>query len=300
MSLAQALRLAALPYRRALYRNGGWSRIAHPSDLERLLAQYFSQAERELAFAKALSYGEELPCEFTTFWDAGYPPLLRHIFDPPPILFHRGPLPRPEQTCISIVGTRRSHALAEYAVRSFLTEQRELRSDLCIVSGFARGVDRIAHRVAIELALPAIAVLGSGVLKPGPLANLDLLQGARQRRVGLSLVSEFLPDAVGRRWHFPRRNRIIAGCSGTTFVVQAPEKSGALITARFALEEGRDVVAFDHPILRSLPGANEGNRTLLEDGALAYEMKEDRTVRRPECLPEPGLRWLGGHHYWRG
>ena len=110
--------------------------------------------------------------------------------------------------------------------------------DIAIVSGMAIGIDTIAHKTALKLNIPTIAVLGSGLNNIYPKANLKLAQKIAQN--GL-ILSEYEPDAPPLNYNFPQRNRLISGLSVATIVVEAPEKSGALITARFALNQGREI-----------------------------------------------------------
>lgn len=137
---------------------------------------------------------------------------------------------------------------------------------LVTVSGFARGVDERIHLASVRRAVPTVGVLGSGIDCITPAGNRYLLDEAVACGSPFTLLSEFFPDDPPRRFAYPRRNRIIAGLSPVVFVMQAGRGSGALITARYALEEGREVCAFDHPDLMGA-GKNEGARSLLDDGA---------------------------------
>jgi DNA protecting protein DprA len=226
-----------------------------------------------------------------TLWDDLYPSLLYHTFDPPAVLFWEGDEPvsfrsQPEvnrtisgsseisnrkensdkansiKEFSAIVGTRKPAPISEIACE-LLVER--IKNDV-IVSGLALGIDRKAHLSAIKEKTDGIAVLASGTPKAGPQSNLDILRIARESGVAFTLISEFAPSVEARNFHFPRRNRIIAGLCEKTYVIQAPAKSGSLITARFALDAGRDVHSFDHPSLGN--GVNEGCRNLLFDGAI--------------------------------
>lgn len=217
-----------------------------------------------------------------TLEDPAYPPLLRSIFDPPPVLFASAPLPGASFS--AVVGTRKPSALTLSAVRHLVRRAPKGRG---IVSGFARGVDFEAHRESLRCGLPAVAVLGSGVLCAGPDSSRALLEDGL-----LVLVSEFLPSLPAMKYNFPRRNRIIAGMAEEVFLLEAPSKSGSLITARFALEEGRELYVFDHPILTD--AQNAGGRALLFEGADLLEIKEvsDRIVERPPDVWPPGQAQL--------
>jgi DNA processing protein len=193
--------------------------------------------------------------------DAGYPPLLRAIHDPPSAIYLRGAgtdetLSRP---AVAVVGARSCSAYGRSVARSL---GRELAAaGLVVVSGMARGIDGEAHRGALEAGGSTVAVLGCGVDRDYPAAHAEL---ARRICEGGLVVSEYEPGIEPAPWRFPARNRIIAGVSEATVVVEARERSGALITADFALEEGRDVFAVPGEITSAL---SSGTNALLRLGA---------------------------------
>ncbi|MBI3395720.1 MAG: DNA-protecting protein DprA [Spirochaetia bacterium] len=277
LSLEEAVFLSSLPHRKNMYIRGGWrtAPAPHAPDWTDFLHSTFTGPEVARARAAAsratsLAAGERF--SWITWWDAAYPPLLREIFDPPSVLFYRGPLPDFSGTAAeAVVGTREPLPLAREAAQMYVKGLSERYSgDVMIVSGFARGIDREAHLAAVELGLPGIAVLGAGLFHPGPVSNLSIVSRAAEKGAPFTLISEFVPWETAQAYHFPRRNRIIAGlCSGIA-VIQAPIKSGALISAAFAMDEGRDVRAFDHPLF---PGVlNAGCRKLLDEGATLIEL----------------------------
>lgn len=137
---------------------------------------------------------------------------------------------------------------------------------LVTVSGFAFGVDERIHLASLHCGVSTLGVLGSGIDTISPWRNRYLLDEVGASGASLTLLSEFFPDDPPRQFAYPRRNRIIAGMSPVVFVMQAGRGSGALITARYALDEGREVCAFDHPDLLGA-GKNEGARSLLDEGA---------------------------------
>jgi DNA processing protein len=190
-----------------------------------------------------------------------FPPLLRSIHDPPPGLFVRGAaevelLRRP---AVALVGAR---SCSPYGAQVARMLGRELAAaGLVVVSGLARGVDGEAHRGALDAGGPTVAVLGCGVDRDYPAAHAQL--AARVRDTGL-VVSEYPPGVEPAPWRFPARNRIIAGLSAATVVVEARERSGALITADLALEEGREVFAVPGEITSAL---SAGTNDLLRLGA---------------------------------
>ena len=190
-----------------------------------------------------------------------YPPLLKRIPQPPKILYCMGDANALfYEPAIAIVGTRRA---TRYGLDTARTLARDTSSaGIAVVSGLALGIDAQAHTGALEGRAPTIAVLGSGLHHIVPTTNYQL--ALRIMRAGGAVVSEFEPNMPAESWTFPQRNRIIAGLSGATIVVEAPEKSGALITARFALDFNRDVGAVPGEIISI---HSIGTNQLLRDGA---------------------------------
>lgn len=186
-------------------------------------------------------------------------------------------LPHLEMPAAGVVGTRNPQPIACIATDRLISR---LPDPCLVVSGLARGVDARAHAAALRSGFSTLAVLGAGVLCPGPLSNRTLWQ--KEYAGKLWMLSEFAPDAPARSYHFPRRNRIIAGLSDALYLMQAPSGSGALISADFALEEGRDLFVFDHFLLQG-PGMNEGGRGLLAQGAhaLNHLIQRNRLHTRP-------------------
>jgi DNA processing protein len=200
---------------------------------------------------------------------ARLPPLLRAIYDPPPRLYVRGGaddhvLARP---AVAVVGARACSAYGAQVARGL---GRDLAAaGLVVVSGLARGVDGEAHRGALEAGGLTVAVLGCGIDRDYPAAHAELARRIRER--GL-VVSEYEPGVEPAPWRFPARNRIIAGLCAATAVVEARERSGALITADLALEEGRDVLAVPGEITSSL---SRGTNALLKLGATPCTSAQD-------------------------
>jgi DNA processing protein len=201
--------------------------------------------------------------------DGAFPGLLGSIHDPPPGLFVRGfgdgdLLCRP---AVAVVGAR---SCSPYGAQVAWMLGRELAAaGLVVVSGLARGIDGEAHRGALDAGGATVAVLGCGVDRDYPAAHAEL--AARIRSTGL-VVSEYAPGVEPAPWRFPARNRIIAGLAAVTVVVEARERSGALITADLALEEGREVFAVPGEITSSLSG---GTNELLRLGATPLLRADD-------------------------
>ena len=201
--------------------------------------------------------------------DAGFPPLLRELHDPPPGLFLRGSAEPGllAQPAVAIVGAR---ACSSYGAQVARLLGRELAAGgLVVVSGLARGVDGEAHRGALEACGATVAVLGCGIDRDYPAAHAQLARGICE--TGL-VVSEYAPGVEPAPWRFPARNRIIAGLSSATVIVEARERSGALITADFALEAGREVFAVPGEITSALATGTNG---LLRLGATPLTRAED-------------------------
>ena len=200
--------------------------------------------------------------------DERYPALLAAIVDPPPVLWARGDPDALAQTAVAIVGSRAASAYA-LEVASRLGGELAERG-VVVVSGLARGADGAAHRGCLRAGGRTVAVLGCGpdVVYPPEHAGLadEICRGA-----GV-IVSELGPGAPPLPEHFPLRNRLISGISLAVVVVEASEKSGSLITARCALEQGRDVMAVPGSVLG---GRNRGSHALLKDGAKVVETADD-------------------------
>ncbi len=214
--------------------------------------------------------------------DETFPPLLRAIHDPPPGLFLRGTgdvglLSRP---AVAVVGARACSGYGASVARSL---GRDLAAaGLVVVSGLARGVDAEAHRGALEAGGLTVAVLGCGIDRDYPAAHTELA-----RRIADSglVVSEYAPAVEPAPWRFPARNRIVAGLTAASVVVEARERSGALITADLALEEGREVFAVPGEITSAL---SAGANALLKLGAAPLTAAAD-VLASFGIAPEPAV-----------
>ena len=173
----------------------------------------------------------------------GYPIALRCLPQPPPLLRVRGRLELLQRPGVAVVGTRAHSVYGRDATVSFVVGL--VRAGYTIISGLARGIDSIAHQTTLDVGGDTIGVLGTGIDVPYPPEHEGLIRTIAERSC---LVSEFPPGTPPRKYHFPQRNRIIAGLSRGVLVVEAPEKSGATITAEYALEEGKEVFAVPGPI----------------------------------------------------
>ncbi len=259
--------------------------------LELAIAECLPQARpapdalRSRALA-ALARGASRGIALVPWSDAAYPAALAAISDPPPVLWARGNLAALTRPAVAIVGSR-SGSPYGLSVAERLAADLASRG-LVVVSGLARGVDSAAHRGALAAANGStLAVLGSGVDVVYPAEHGDL---ARRIEADGAVLSELVPGTPPRKPFFPLRNRVISGLSRAVLIVEAGQKSGSLITARCALEQGRDVLAVPGNVLS---GRNRGGHALMRDGAKIVESADDileeLSVRVPGRPAPPSL-----------
>lgn len=196
-----------------------------------------------------------------TWNDPDYPRLLRQSPLAPPVLYVRGELTEEDEWSIAVVGTRRMSVYGKRATELLATGLAE--AGLTIVSGLALGVDQVAHQCALDAGGRTIAVLANGVERPYPTSNRRLAETIVERGQG-AVVSDYPIGTQPEASNFPPRNRIISGLSLGTLITEAGERSGALITAQFALEQGREVLAVPGSIFSA---ASQGTNDLLSQGA---------------------------------
>ncbi len=218
-----------------------------------------------------------------TWVDEAYPHLLRQIDDPPPVLYVRGAILDADAWAVAIVGTRRATVYGREVAEMLAGEL--VRNHITIVSGLARGIDAVAHQAALDAGGRTIAVLGSGVDVIYPPDHRKL---AAQIVAHGALVSDYPPGTQPDAGNFPPRNRIISGLSLGTIVVEADEQSGALITANFAVEQGREVFAVPGNILnRSSRGANrliqKGAKLIIEPRDILEELNLSAVAEHVEA-----------------
>jgi len=199
--------------------------------------------------------------------DKEYPEMLRTIPDPPYLIYYRGDLNTLNQFCLAVVGSRRATSYGRTQAFRF---GRELAGQgMAVVSGMARGIDTEAHQGALEAGGKTAAVLGSGIDVIYPRENRQLYGRIAENGI---VVSEFAPGTQPEPGNFPARNRTISGLSRGVLVVEAKQRSGALITADFALEQGRDVFAIPGPINSQ---NSAGTNNLIKQGACLVDSLED-------------------------
>lgn len=246
---------------------------AHGADLQRVrgvgakLAEAILKAPSVDAAARMLDEAAAHGIRVLTLGDAEYPPGLREIPDPPPVLYCRGSIEPRDQRAVAIVGTR---VATRYGLRQTERFARDLAAaGVTVVSGLARGVDGVAHRAALEAGGRTIAALAGGLMKIYPPEHgrlADAVAGCG------ALVAEAAPPMPPLSGSFPQRNRIISGLSLGVLVIEAAERSGALITARHAAEQGRDAFALPGPI--DSPQST-GCHRLIQEGAKLVTSVDD-------------------------
>jgi DNA processing protein len=221
----------------------------------------------EKSVKRELSLLERVGGKIIAFNDDAYPKRLKDIYDPPALVYFRGELRREDELAVAIVGSRKTSPYGRW-----FTEKigQDLASHgVTIVSGMARGIDSVAHKGALQGGGRTIAVLGCGIDVIYPSENRDLFYQIIEHG---AVLSEFPMGSPPEGGHFPRRNRIISGLSIGVVIVQASSKSGSLITAGYALEQGREVFA--------VPGnvgaeGSRGTNQLIKEGAKLVESSED-------------------------
>ena len=286
--LAELPRLKG-PFRLALLRHFGSPEDIFFADREELLlAEDVPPGQAELALNRDLSAADRIlaDCQrlgqrILTIQDAEYPQRLRNIFDPPLVLYVKGRMPvMDEEAAIAVVGTREC---TPYGTACGERLGRELAaSGAVVVTGLARGVDSAAARGALRAGGSVVGVPGGGLDVVYPPENGDLYADVAARGV---LLSEYPPGSPPDKAHFPVRNRIMSGLSVAALVVEAPGHSGALITARLALEQGREVYAVPGPI--DAPDSVGCNRLIRDGAGLAaegWDILRDFQERFPEKL----------------
>lgn len=206
-----------------------------------------------------------------------YPEFLKKINDPPLVLFYKGSLDYNFKKSIAVVGTRNCSLYGKQACENICTDLAQ--NKMTIISGLALGIDGIAHKTAIANNAKTMAVLGTGISKNSiyPKEHCGLVDKIISS--GGAVVSEYPPHIKGTRFTFPARNRIIAGLSRGTLVIEAPFKSGALITARVALDYNRDVFIIPHNITST---RGQGCNHMIQNGAII-------TLRAKDILNEFGI-----------
>jgi len=217
--------------------------------------------EREIILAKKNNF------DILTPEDSGYPLNLKNTFDPPFLLYVKGEIKKEDSLSLAVVGSRRASFYGLSCAEKFSADLSS--RGLTIISGMARGIDSCAHRAALKQGGRTIAVMGSGLNHIYPPENRNLAQEIAHNG---AVISEFPLDTLPLRQNFPQRNRLISGLALGVLVVEAARNSGALITADFALEQGREVFAIPGKVDSEV---SFGTNTLIKQGAKLVSCAED-------------------------
>jgi DNA processing protein len=287
--LSMAAGIGPIRFQRLLETCGGAARAWNASDLElaaagleRKTADSLRRLRDRTTPSAVATRLAQLGIHALTLLDDDYPASLREVADPPPVLFVRGRLAPSDAVAVAVVGTRRAtpygYAVAERLGRGLAD------AGVTVVSGLAKGIDTAAHAAALDAGGRTIAVLGNGLDQVYPPENAGLTRRLIQDDAG-AVVSEFAPGVPPDAVNFPRRNRIISGLSRCTVIVEAGERSGALITADFALEQGREVMVVPGSVLNPM---SAGPNELLKQGATPVTNVQDILDTLSDVLPTLG------------
>lgn len=245
----------------------GESELAAVSGVGPKLVHTIRTASHFVDTESILQWCRKNDCDLLRKGRSGYPKLLEDLHDAPPILFSHGAMTSADEMAVAIVGTR--HATAYGTRQADRIAYGLAKAGVTVVSGLARGIDSAAHEGALTAGGRTIAVLGGGLGQIYPAEHVGLADAIAADG---AVISEYAPHAKPRGGMFPQRNRIIAALSLATLVIEAPDRSGALITARQAGELGRDVLALPGPVTSR---ASRGTNQLIRDGATLVQTVDD-------------------------
>ncbi|MFH1452374.1 MAG: DNA-processing protein DprA [Armatimonadota bacterium] len=235
--------------------------------LNNLLIDKLASVKKDNPAKKELEFCTKLGIKITTPGEKDYPLHLNNIYDPPLCLYYKGKMPADDDILISVVGSRAATPPGRINAENMGFKLASY--GITVVSGMARGIDTCAHTGALKAGGKTLAVLGCGLNIVYPPENKKLMKQISETG---AVISEFPPEAPPNAWNFPIRNRIISGISMATIVVEASQKSGSLITAGCALEQGKEVFAMPGNALSQVA---KGVNRLIKDGARLIENAED-------------------------
>jgi DNA processing protein len=227
-------------------------------------ASEFIDFRQRLDEEKVLRVLEKEKIKTVKITDEGYPKLLSRIYDPPPLLYWKGEdvAQLDQEPTLAVVGSRKYSAYGKQAADSLISAVA--KEGITVISGMALGIDSLAHYNTIEAEGKTVAVLGAGLDGPNiyPPQNRGLMERIMEK--GGTVISEFPPGTRPTKYTFPQRNRIVSGLSSGTLIIEAAQKSGALITAEFASDEGKEVMAVPGNIYSPV---SRGTNNLIKNGA---------------------------------
>jgi DNA processing protein len=251
----------------AIFEKDGWSILKQWAAFHSSAVDVPAPAVLREKAARQLEAARDIGVTVLTPSDGRFPPLLREIDAPPPVLFVKGNLDCFSGHCVGVVGTRRPTVYGKNAAAAIVKQLVD--RNIVIVSGLAHGIDTVSHQTCLDNGGTTVAVLGCGLDRVYPASNKPLSEAILGRG---ALVSEFELGTPPEPFNFPRRNRIISGLSAGVLVVEAGKKSGSLITASYALSQGREVFALPGPIFSD---QSDGTFTLLKSGAVPVRSGDD-------------------------
>jgi DNA processing protein len=232
-----------------------------------------------ISIDRELDIIERHGCQVITIQDESYPANLKAIYDPPQVLYVKGDLLPTDSLAVSVVGTRTASSYGKMAAEKI--SNHLAARNVTVISGMAYGIDAAAHKGALSAGGRTIAIMGNGLDIVYPSRNASLLE----KIIGSgAAISEFPMGTPPLKNNFPRRNRVISGLSLGTLVVEAPKRSGALITAYYALDQGREVFAVPGQIFSEMSG---GTHDLIKQGAKLVESVDDILDELPSYALQP-------------
>ena len=273
LNMIQGVGLKTVQLLRDVFGSAARALQATPAELEKIdklpsaMRNRLQRKPIQYPIERELELIHEYGCQIVTLYDAAYPECLKEIDTPPLVLYIRGELTPEDSLSLSIVGSRDAKDYGRKV--SYRLSYQLAQRGLTIVSGLAKGIDTSAHRGALESGGRTIAVMGSGLSFIYPTVNSDLAEKITESG---ALISEFPMKVQPKPKNFPRRNRIISGLTLGTVVVEASNRSGALITARLAGEQGREVFAVPGEIFSAL---STGTHKLINSGAKLINTVDD-------------------------
>jgi DNA processing protein len=277
--------LGSVRYRKliATFGSPGAALAAGVAELEPVVGEKVALAIKLFDYstvAEDILFIQQVGLRVIGFWEEDYPAHLAQLDDSPPLLFVKGDPEVLRNPGVAVVGTRNPTSYGRRVAEEL--GDALARAGVSLISGGALGIDGIAHKASLKAGGKTVAVLGSGHMNPSPSSHIDLF--IRIAESGGAVVSEFRPSATPEPGHFPRRNRIISGLSWAVVVVEGDVDSGAMITAQWALEQGRDIYAVPGSIFSE---KSRGTNRLISQGAYVYtgpEVLLGQVRERP--LPE--------------
>ena len=240
------------------------------SGLSLKTASSFIKKRKDFNIKRVLDQIEKEEIKICIFSDNEYPKLLKNIYNPPPLFYYKGSLNINWDFSLSVVGSRKMTFYGEKIISNLVPTL--INNNIIIISGLAMGIDSLAHKTSLNNNGKTVAILGSGLnyYSIYPSFNRNLVNKIIKN--GGLVISEFPLNTPAFPYNFPQRNRIIAGLSKATLVIEAGQKSGSLITAKYALEEGREVLSIPADIFNK---AYYGNNDLIKKGAMLINNTED-------------------------